>query len=251
MKRTVFILSVFYVILTLVGCGVSTMEKPEQPTGEEKQPLQVYQENSCVETFDSAVQSYRQQMDAEPDNFRPRLMLSWMLLMELERNNEYFATNIDSLPTPAKFQYANMLLELGRNEEAIGIYKMLNEASPNWSCPWRHRGEANMKIGDYAEAEKVLLKAIETRKEHYDAYVWLAEAQKELGKTAEALATLETGLTYKGKDIEDPEEESNSLDVSFLHLELLKANGKTEAYDEMAEKVRKIAPDDERWNDLK
>ncbi len=218
---------------------------------EEKEPLQVYQENPGVETFDSAVNSYRQQIEAEPDNFRPRLMLSWMLLMEMERNNEYFATNIDSLPLPAKFQYANMLLELGRNEEAIDIYMMLNEASPKWSCPWRHRGEANMKIGEYEEAEKALLMAIETRKEHYDAYVWLANAQKELGKMKEALETLDTGLTYKGKDIEDAEEEVSSLDVSFLHLELLKANGKTDAYDEMAEKIRKIAPDDERWNDLK
>ncbi len=217
---------------------------------EEKEPLQVYQENPSNETFNSAVGAYRMQIEAEPDNFRPRLMLSYMLLMELERNNEYFATNIDSLPLPAKFQYANMLLELGKNEEAIEIYAMLNEASPKWSCPWRHRGEANMNLKNYEAAEEALLMAIETRKEHYDAYVWLAQTQQALGKNAEALATLETGLTYKGEDIEDPDKETDSLDVSFLHLELLKANGKTDEFKKLAEKIKAIAPDDERWESL-
>ncbi len=212
--------------------------------------FQEYQKNPNTDTFDKALAQYRQQLEAEPENFQPRLMLSWLLIMEMERNNEYFATNLDSLPMPAKFQYANMLLELGQNEEAIDIYTVLNEAAPKWSCPWRHRGEAYMNMREYAQAEEALLMAIETRKEHYDAYIWLANAQKELGKMKEALATLETGLTYKGKDIEDPEEELDSLDVYFLHLELLKANDRKDEFSKLAEKVRELAPEDARWEAL-
>jgi hypothetical protein len=36
-----------------------------------------------------------------------------------------------------------------------------------------------------------------------------------------AVATLETGLSYCGKDSEDPEKELNNLEVQFLYLDLL------------------------------
>jgi tetratricopeptide (TPR) repeat protein len=74
----------------------------------------------------------------------------------------------------------------------------------------------------------------------------LAEVYNDQGDCENALETLEKGLTYYGKDIEDPEEEVSNIDVSFLHLELLKKCGDQDAYDELFEKLVKIAPDDER-----
>ena len=102
------------------------------------------------------------------------------------------------------------------------------------------------KKGELADAVTALDKAIETRETHYDAYVMLAEVYRDLEEYETALATLEKGLTYYGKDIEDPEEEVSTIDVYFLHLDLFDKCGKTEEYKELYEKIKKIAPDDER-----
>ncbi|MEA1973083.1 MAG: hypothetical protein U9N34_07320, partial [Candidatus Cloacimonadota bacterium] len=140
----------------------------------------------------------------------------------LKATTEHFEANFDSLETRTKFQYGNLLLEMGKYKESIEIYNSLNESSPKWSCPWRHKGEAYYNLNDLANAEKSFLKAIETRIEHYDAYVWLAKTQKEMGRYKEALKSLEIGLSYKGKDIEDPEEEVATSEVDALHEELKK-----------------------------
>ena len=103
----------------------------------------------------------------------------------------------------------------------------MNESSPKWSCPWRHKGEAYYNKEDFGQAETAFKMAVETRITHYDAYVWLARAQYKAGKAPEALKSLDTGLEYKFKDIEDPEEEVNPVDEMFLHAILLKANGQT------------------------
>jgi hypothetical protein len=90
--------------------------------------------------------------------------------------------------------------------------------------------------------------AIETREEHYDAYMWLAEVYHAWGKYDKGIKTLETGLTWYGKDIEDPEEEYSSAKVAFLHLDLLKGakKTKTEAYRHALEHARKFDPENER-----
>ncbi|RLC45462.1 MAG: hypothetical protein DRI23_13530 [Candidatus Cloacimonadota bacterium] len=54
----------------------------------------------------------------------------------------------------------------------------------------------------FEEAEMVTLKAIETREDHYDAYIQLAEIQMHLGKYETALETLEKGSKYVEADIE-------------------------------------------------
>ena len=154
----------------------------------------------------------------------------------------------DSLAPRENFSLANILLDKGEYEKAISYYEKLNKAVPKWSCPWRHKGEAYYKMHKLQEAEKSLKKAIETRKEHYDAYIMLAEVQRDLKKYDEALKTFETGLSYKGKDIEDPEKEVSFIDELFLHAELLKLNNKD--YSEILKKIKKIAPDDERLKDF-
>jgi len=127
------------------------------------------------------------------------------------------------------------------------VYEGLNEEFPDWSCPWRHKGEAYFKTSELELAETALQKAIETRVEHFDAYVMLAEVQDAMGKNAEALKTLETGFSYKGKDVEDPEKELTDLDVQFLYMRLLKVNNMQNEYELQKKKLEKAAPNDERW----
>lgn len=199
-----------------------------------------YQEDATDEHFFKAYEEL-----SENGN---QVFLSYLLHMEMNRQLEKVDT--ENLNPRNSFLYANLLLELGKYEECIPQYDKLNEATPKLSCPWRHKGEAYYKMQNYEQAEIALKKAIETRIEHYDAYIWLAKVQKEMGKYKEALKTFETGISYKGKDIEDPEEEVHPLDEMFLELELLQLNEKTKEYQEAKMKAMEIAPDDERWETL-
>jgi len=181
-------------------------------------PLQVYLSEKTPENFVEAYNTYNAQI-ADSMDYSSVMSIAWLNLFELDRN-----------------------------EEAIAVYEKLNEATPKWSCPWRHKGQAYYQMKNYPEAEKALLKAIETRKEHYDAYIWLAEVYRDWGQYDKGIATLAEGLSYYGKDIEDPEKEYSSVDVAFLHLDLLKKAGKsgTEAYQHVLEHAKILAPEDER-----
>ncbi|MDD3643642.1 MAG: tetratricopeptide repeat protein [Candidatus Krumholzibacteria bacterium] len=212
---------------------------------QEKSLFSIYLGDRTTENFMKAWESY-EQMRADTVNHNATVVLAYLALIELDRNLEMLAENADSLSARNMFQYANILLELERYDESVALYEKLNEKSPKWSCPWRHKGEAYWEMKKYEEAEKALLKAIETRETHYDAYVWLARVYRDMNRYEEALSTLEKGLSYHGKDIEDPEEEVSGVDVGFLHLDLLGKCGRTEEYEKQYEKMKKIAPDDER-----
>jgi tetratricopeptide (TPR) repeat protein len=218
-------------------------EAPKKPPS----PLQVYLKDKSAEKFADAHTAYMAQIK-DTMNYGSITALAWLHMFELDRYLEFLNENLGELKNMQKFQYANMLLELDRNEDAIAVYEKIVEANPKWSCPWRHMGEAYYKMKNYAQAEKALLMAIETREEHYDAYMWLAEVYHAWGKYDKGIKTLETGLTWYGKDIEDPEEEYSSAKVAFLHLDLLKGakKTKTEAYRHALEHARKFDPENER-----
>lgn len=123
----------------------------------------------------------------------------------------------DSLEGKHLFGLANLMLESGDFRRSVELYKILNAQTPKWSCPWRHKGEALYKLGSLAEAEQAMLKAVETRPTHYDAWVWLARVQKDMGKRREALASIKKAFENKGKDVEAPEEEvAAGEDVKLL-----------------------------------
>lgn len=210
-------------------------------------PLQVYLADKTTENFLNAYNAYTAQMK-DTVNYGALTTLAWLNVFELDRALETLKANEASLSNMNKFQYANILLELDRNEEAIALYNQLNEKSPKWSCPWRHKGEAYFNMKDYPAAETALLKAIETRKEHYDAYIWLAETYRDWGQPEKGLKALKDGMEQYGKDIEDPEKEYSGVDVAFLHLDLLKMAGKagTQDYQHALEHAKKLAPQDER-----
>ncbi|MBN2017795.1 MAG: tetratricopeptide repeat protein [Candidatus Cloacimonetes bacterium] len=236
-----------YLFFTLIFLSVGILFAEN---AEPINPFQAYLANPGTATFEQAHKHYISSLEDNADDDNTRLMLSYLYMMELERTLDQIDVQADSVAPNVAFNYANILLEMRRFEDAIEIYEMLNESYPSWSCPWRHKGEAYFKSGKLSEAETALEKAIETRVEHYDAYVMLAEVQEEMGSYKEALATLETGFTYYGKDIEDPDEEVSDIDTQFLYLRLLKKNKRTNEADALQEKLMKIAPDDERWKDV-
>lgn len=207
--------------------------------------FQIYSEDQSQENFINAYNEYNAQMK-DTANYDAAAMLAWLNFYELEKTLEMLKENTASLTSMNKFQFANILLEIGRYDEAIPLYEQLNKETPEWSCPWRHKGTAFWKKGEYDAAVTALQKAIETRKEHYDAYVVLAQVYKDMKQFKKGVKTLEEGLTYYGKDIEDPEREQSTIDVQFLYLELLKKAGEKAKYQEQLDKVRKLAPDDER-----
>ncbi len=230
MKAKLFTLALLVIFTTIVLAQKHGLESG----------FKQYIENPCFENFYQAMNYYA---NLDEQDFSGNLMLSYLYSMEMERNLEILAANIDSLSSKTRFSYANLLLDLNRFEKSIQIYNSLNEEYPNWSCPWRHKGEAYYKWGKLAEAEIAALKAIEAREDHFDAYVMLAEIRRDAGKPEQALETLEKGIEYFD---EDTEEEVEIIDVKFLHLELLKLNQQTEKYQILKKELLELAPNDER-----
>lgn len=131
----------------------------------------------------------------------------------------------DSLENKYLFGLANLMLETGDFQRSVELYQKLNDQTPKWSCPWRHKGQALYRLGRFDEAESSLLKAVETRSSHYDAWVWLARVQKDMGKRREALVSIKKAFENKGKDVEDPEQEVAAGDDLKLLDEILILNG--------------------------
>ncbi len=180
----------------------------------ENELFMIYQQDQTFENFQKAIEHYNSNSENAKD-YNSALMLSYLFTMELENNLDILNDNLDSLNTRTKFSYANLLLELGKLDESIAVYEKLNEDVPKWSCPWRHKGEALMKQQNFKDAEFATLQAIETREDHFDAYIQLARIQKELGEYDTALQTLKNGMQYEVADLED--------EVTNEEVELLKA----------------------------
>ena len=231
-----------FLVLALVLCLMAPALAAQE---EEESPFQIYSNDQTLENFINAYNAYSAQLGDSAD-YSAATTLAWLNFYEIERMLETLKANEAKLSTMNKFQYANILLELARYDEAIALYEQLNEESPKWSCPWRHKGTALWKKGRLAEAVKSLEMAIETRKTHYDAYVVLAQVYNDMKEYKKAVATIETGLSYYGKDSEDPEKEMNTLEVQFLYLDLLKKTGETAKHKAQYEKLQKLVPDDAR-----
>ena len=177
-----------------------------------------YQQDKTFANFQKAIAFYNSKCE-DTEMYNATLMLSYLYTMELHKNLEILETNLDSLDTKTKFSYANLLLEIGKYEESIVIYEMLNSDFPAWSCPWRHKGEALLKQQDYQGAEIATKKAIEVREDHFDAYIQLAKIQRDMGKYNVALQTLESGMKYEEADHED---EVTNEEVELLKADLIK-----------------------------
>ena len=211
--------------------------------GESKNLLGNYFEDSSLENIKAILDDAHQSEDINESNLN--LLLVHYNEMNKAMNN--LEINANSLQPAQRFQLANTYLSLGKTEQAIAHYKVLNENFADWSCPWRHKGEAYYNLEDWENAETALNMAIETRVEHYDAYIWLAKVQLKLNKNKEALKTFETAMYYKGKDIEESEEEFSSEEEKFLKLEILKANKMKKDYKKFEQKLKEEYPESGYW----
>ncbi len=159
---------------------------------------------------------------AEPQNRRNLVLSFYVEKASLDGQVDGLYAERDSLDNITKFSLANFLLEARDYGRAIALYEALNAKTPKWSCPWRHKGQALYESGRLEDAEASLQRAVETRETHYDAYVWLARVQRDLKRYGEALETIKTAFKYKGRDIEDPEQEvAAGEDVKLLDELLL------------------------------
>jgi len=190
----------------------------------QESPVTLYLQNQNLETYKQAV-NYLIQIDKEGNSgMQAKLNLAYISNLESLRLMELAKADMDNLKPGERFALANLYLEMDKYDDAISIYNLLNEATPKWSCPWRHKGEALYKSGNYDAAKKSLEMAIETNKEHYDAYLWYAKTLYELKDYKNALRALETAfdLTEELEDSEYdqviPEEEINQLYQELLKL---------------------------------
>jgi len=190
----------------------------------QESPVTLYLQNQNLETYQQAV-NYLLKIDKEDNSgMQAKLNLAYISNLESLRLMDLAKADMDNLKPGERFALANLYLERDKYDDAITIYNLLNEATPKWSCPWRHKGEALYKSGNYDAAKKSLEMAIETNKEHYDAYLWYAKTLYELKDYKNALRALETAfdLTEKLEDSEYdeviPEEEINQLYQELLKL---------------------------------
>ena len=109
---------------------------PAWPRLREKKesPFQIYSKDQTPENFINAYNAYNAQMKDTAD-YGAGAMLAWLNYYELDRNLEVLKANEANLTNMNKFQYANILLELGRYDEAIPLYSQINEKNPEVVVP--------------------------------------------------------------------------------------------------------------------
>lgn len=181
-------------------------------------PLYDYFNHPGEESFRLAVNSLCSAI-AEGKNINAnRINLAFISQMEASRLGESMQAVADSLAPGERFALANMLLAQEKYASAVELYNKINAETPNWSCPWRHKGEALYKLKNYKAAEKALQEAIATNEQHYDAYLWLAFTQYELKQYKKAWASLE-----KAKSLSPEAEESADEAISDTQLQELSA----------------------------
>ncbi len=184
-------------------------------------PISEYMQNQSVETFKSAIEYIAEQDTKDAETMRWKLTLAYIANIEAKRVMEKALDNVVKLSSGERFSLANLYLSMDKYPEAIKIYDDLNKEFPNWSCAWRHKGEALYKMKDFKAAAKALEQSIETNKEHYDAYVWYAFALNELKQYKAARKALETAFALSAEeegshfDEELPEEKIMEL---YEHL---------------------------------
>jgi len=192
MKRIFLLITIIIVVAQLTA----------QHGGGDFEKLLNFQKDPSFDNLYAALQYYQDLLNSE-DREMAHIALANLHMIAMDNIIEDMQSNLDSLTLRSQFQLANLLLENKRFKESIRIYDVINSTSPNWSCPWRHKGEALFRLSKYNEAETATIKAIETREDHYDAYIQLAEIQMNLEKFTEALETLDKASEYVSSDHEN------------------------------------------------
>ncbi|HRX76560.1 MAG TPA: tetratricopeptide repeat protein, partial [Candidatus Cloacimonadota bacterium] len=154
----------------------------------ELNPIRDYLDQPSMQSFEQAVK-HLNSIDTT-ESLQAELNLAYIANYEAMRLMELAMAKADELSAAERFSLANMFLGMDKYAEAIKLYEALNQASPKWSCPWRHKGEAYYKSGNFSASAQALEMAIQTNPEHYDAYIWYAKTLYQLARYEEAMTAL-------------------------------------------------------------
>ncbi|MBW6514930.1 MAG: hypothetical protein K0B87_09300 [Candidatus Syntrophosphaera sp.] len=183
-------------------------------------PISAYLQEPSPAAFKLAAGHAAEAIQKNEAANRNKLYLAYIADLEASRLLDELVQTADSLAAGERFMLANILLGKEDFARAIEIYDSINRDLPNWSCPWRHKGEASFRLQDYEAAVLALEQAIATNTSHYDAYLWMALALKELGRYSAALSNLDSAmqLPLEAQTCED--EGLSQEDVQRLYQEL-------------------------------
>jgi tetratricopeptide (TPR) repeat protein len=190
-------------------------------------PMNDYLQDPDIRSFKLAVDHLSKLDSQDPESLSAKLNLAYLSNHFAKVIMDLALDNLDLLSPGEKFSLGNLYLNMEKYDEAVMIYNQLNEASPRWSCPWRHKGEALYRSGNFEDAAQALAMSIETNREHYDAYVWYAMALDKLERYPEALQALQTSFSLSA------EEEGSHFDEELPESEI------EELYKALQQKVEK------------
>lgn len=177
-------------------------------------PVREYLAKPGVQSYANAVKHLSSLDKEKPESMQAKLNLAYIANFEAKRLMEFALADVDKLSAGERFSLGNMYLGMDKFSEAVRVYDAINQQSPKWSCPWRHKGEALYRLGDYASSAQALEMAIETNEEHYDAYIWYAKALTKLSRYAEAKKAMDKAFTL------DAEEEGSHQDEELPEDEI-------------------------------
>ncbi|HNQ44275.1 MAG TPA: tetratricopeptide repeat protein [Candidatus Cloacimonadota bacterium] len=180
----------------------------------EDDPVQAYLQNPSIQSFNAAVQQLTEDAQKESESTQASLYLAYIANQEARRILSDSMDKLDSLSSGELFFLGNIYLGMDSYADAVRVYDRINASVPKWSCPWRHKGEALFKSGNFAAAAVALEESIKTNENHYDAYVWYAKTLYELKRYNEALVALEKAFAL------DAEEEDSLFDEELSGDEL-------------------------------
>ncbi len=178
-----------------------------------------------------------------PDNVTVNTMLGMIYSKKSQDIADSLAKRTD-IKARQFFQIGNLFLAQKRFEKSVECYNKVTDAFPKWSCPHRHKGEALMKMNRDEEAIASLEKSIEVRKNHFDAYVYLARAQVKVNRYNEAKETLAMAIKVAKENgickDEAGEPEADMVDVYELYAKIYKAIGDSVNYQKYKEILKKL-----------
>jgi len=204
-----------YLVLFLLIClaGLAYAQKATSPVSE-------YLKNPDSVTYRRAVDALSSTLARGDSISYAKLTLATLTNSEAKRLTDELIATSNTLTTGERFNLANLLLAKKEYAEAITLYDGLNRDYPDWSCPWRHKGEAYFKADKYTEAESALQKAIATNVQHYDAYIWMAYTLNELERYPEAMENLEKAKKLSPEAEGGADETISSKRIDELYQEL-------------------------------
>lgn len=253
LKRFSFLLTLFLALFLIISPDLVAARKEISPEASElgsrlkdaqKDFIDFYKTTNNA-SFLSARVKLERLLAKYPKNVTVKMFLGMLYNMKAQSIADDLSKRTDINPK-SFFQIGNLFLAQNRYAEAVDCYKKVVKAYPKWSCPHRHMGEALMKMNKDDEAIVALEKSVETRKNHYDAYVWLAKVLVKVGKYDKAEKNLKTAVAVAKKNgictDEAGEAEASMADVYSLYAQIYKATGdeaKCKIYENKLSKLEK------------